>query len=69
MQRFEHLLGSRAYGDVPGEVYPSNHAIRIKQKLGRACDVRSFRSRSGMQHIIPADDFGLGIRKQWESVT
>ena len=69
MQRFEDLLGSRAYSDVPGEIYPANHAIRIKDKFGWARNVRSFRSRPGMQHIISADDFGLRIGKQWERVT
>ena len=69
MQRFEYLFGPRAYGNVLGEIYPANHAIRIKQKFSGACNIRSFRARPGMQDIVSTDDFGLCVGKQRERVT
>jgi hypothetical protein len=68
IRRIEDLLGPRAHGDVLGKIDPANHAVRINQKFGRPGNVRSFRSCPGMQHIVTANDFSLGIGKQRESV-
>lgn len=68
IERIEDLLGPRAHGDVLCKIDPANHAARINQKFGRPGNVRAFRSCAGMQHIVTANDFGLGIGKQRESV-
>ncbi len=68
VEGIENLLGPRAHGDVLGKIDPANYAVRINKKLGRPGNVRAFRSRPGMQHIVTANDFSLGIGKQRESV-
>ena len=60
----EDLPGSRADGDIVRQIHPANGATEINQKFGRARDVSAFRSSAGMQHIIPANDLRLWIRKQ-----
>jgi len=62
-------MGTRAYGDILSEIHPANHAIGIKEKFGRARYIRSFWSGTGMQHVIPANDFCSGIGKQRKRVT
>jgi hypothetical protein len=69
IESVQHLIGARTYGDVLSEIDPANHAIRIKEKFGRPCNVRSFRTRAWMQEVIAADNFGLGIGKQRKGVT
>jgi hypothetical protein len=68
MKGIEDLLWPHTHGDVFRKIDPSNQAVRINQKFGGASDVRTFRPRSGMQHIVTANDFCLGIGKQRESV-
>ena len=67
-KRFKHLLGARAHGNIVSEVHPSDNAIRIEEKFGRARNVRSFRSRAGMQHIISANDLRIRIGQQGKRV-
>ena len=62
-------MGTRAYGDILSEIHPANHAIGIKEKFGRARYIRSFWSGTGVQHVIPANDFCSGVGKQREGVT
>ena len=68
IERIEDLLGPRAHGDVLCKIDPANHAVRINQKFGRPGNVRAFRSCAGMQHIVTANNFCLGIGKQRETV-
>ena len=68
IQRFEHLLGARTHGNVLSKIHPANDAIRIEKKFGRACDVRFFRSGSGVQDIVSANSLRFRIGKQWECV-
>ena len=62
------MLGPRAHGDVLRKIDPANHSVRINKKFGRPGNVRAFRPRAGMQYIVTANDFGVGIGKQRESV-
>jgi hypothetical protein len=68
IEGIEDLLGPRAHGDVLRKIDPANHAAGINQKLDRPRDVRTFRPRAGVQRIVTANDFRLGIGKQRESV-
>ena len=68
IERIEDLLWPRAHGDVLRKIDPANHAVRINQKFGRPGNVRAFRSCAGMQHIVTANNFCLGIGKQRETV-
>lgn len=68
IKRFKHLLGARAHGNIVSEVHPSDNAIRIEEKFGRARNVRSFRSRAGMQHIVSANDLRIRIGQQGKRV-
>jgi hypothetical protein len=61
---FQHLFGSRAYGDVFGEIYPANYSARINEKLRRTGDVRAFWACTAMQQIVTANDFRLGIGQE-----
>ena len=66
---FEHLLRARSDGNVISEVHPSDDAIRIEEEFGGPRNIRSFRSRPGMQHIIATNNLRIGIRKQRKRVT
>jgi hypothetical protein len=68
IEGIEDLLGPCAHGDVLRKIDPANHAVRINQKFGRPGNVRAFRSCAGMQHIVTANNFCLGIGKQRETV-
>ena len=68
IEGIEDLLGPRAHGDVLRKIDPANHAAGINQKLGRPRDVRTFRPRAGVQRIVTANDFRLGIGKQRKTV-
>jgi len=60
----EDLLRPRPHRDVVGQIDPTNDSAGIDQKLGGPRNVRAFRSRRGMQHIVTPNDFRFGIRKQ-----
>jgi hypothetical protein len=60
----EDLPGPRADGDIVRQIDPANGATEINQKFGRPRDVSAFRPSARMQHIVPANDFRLWIRKQ-----
>jgi hypothetical protein len=60
----EDLLWARPHRDVVGEINPANRSAGTNQKLGGPRNVRAFRSRRGMQHIVTPNDFRFGIRKQ-----
>src|SRR5206468_4896056 len=62
------LLWPRTYGDVFGEIDPTNDSARIDQKLGGSRNISTFRSCAGMQHVVTPNDLRFGIRKQWECV-
>jgi hypothetical protein len=68
IEGIEDLLGPCAHGDVLRKIDPPNHAVRIYQKYGRPGNVRAFRSCAGMQHVVSANNFCLGIGKQRETV-
>jgi hypothetical protein len=68
IEGIEDLLGPCAHGDVLRKIDPANHAVRINQKFGRPGNVRAFRSCAGMQHVVSANNFCLGIGKQRETV-
>jgi hypothetical protein len=63
------LPGARPHGDAVSQIDPTNYAACIDQKLRRPCNVRSFRSRPGMQHIVPANDLRFWIGKQRKRIT
>jgi hypothetical protein len=65
---FEHLLGACAHGNVVSEVHPSDNAVGIEEKFSRSCNIRSFWSCPGMQHIVSANDLRVGIGKQRKCV-
>ena len=60
----EDLLRPRPHRDVAGEINPANRSAGTNQELGGPRNVRAFRSRRGMQHIVTPNDFRFGIRKQ-----
>ena len=60
----EDLLRPRTNRDVFGELDPANRSAGTNQELGGPRNVRAFRSRRGMQHIVTPNDFRFGIRKQ-----
>ena len=64
----EDLLRPRPHRDVVGQIDPTNDSAGIDQKLGGPRNVRAFRSRRGMQHIVTANDFRFGIGKQREGI-
>src|SRR5262249_14251728 len=68
IEGFEHLFGARAHSNVVSEIHPSDNAIGIEEKFGRARNIRSFWSRPGMQDIISANDLRGPIGKQRECV-
>jgi hypothetical protein len=68
IERIEDLLGPRPHGDVLRKIDPANCAVRINQKFGRPGNVRAFRSCAGMQQVVTANNFCLGIGKQRETV-
>ena len=69
IEGIKDLLGSRTHGDVLGEVDPANDTVGVDQKLGRSRNVRAFRPRPAMQHVVTANDLRLGVRQQRELVT
>ena len=64
----EDLIWPRTHGDVVRQVDPANDPAGIDQKLGGPRNVRAFWPRTGMQHIITANDFRFGIGKQREGI-
>jgi len=64
VKSLQHLLGSRAYGDVLGEIHPADYSARIDEKLCRARDVRAFGSCAAMQQIVTPNHFRLWIRQE-----
>jgi len=68
IKRFQHLLWSRADGNVLGQVHPSNRAADVDVKLSRPGDVVAFRPGAAMEHIVTANNFGIGVGKKRESV-
>ena len=68
IEGIEDLLRPRAHRDVLRKIDPANYAVGINQKFGRPGNVRAFRSCAGMQHIVTANNFCLGIGKQRETV-
>ena len=68
IEGIEDLLRPRAHRDVLRKIDPTNHSVRINKKFGRSGNVSAFRPRAGMQYIVTANDFGVGIGKQRESV-
>ena len=68
IERFEYLLGARAHCNILGKVHPSDNAIRIEEKFGRTRYVRSFRSRTGMQNIVTANNLRIRIGQQRKRV-
>ena len=68
LKSLQHLLGTRAHSNIVSEVHPSDNAIRIEEKFGRARNIRSFWSRPGMQHIIPANHLRTRIGQQRKRV-
>lgn len=64
IESFQHLLGTRAHGDVVCQVDPANHTTGINQKFSRASNVGSLRSGAGMQQVVTANDFRLWIGKE-----
>ena len=68
IKRFKHLLGARAHGNIVSEVHPSDNAIRIEEKFGRARNVGSFGTGRAMQYVVSANDLRVRIGKQWKSI-
>ena len=64
IKSLQHLLGSRAYGDVFGEIHPADYSARINEKLCRARNICPFRSCAAMQQIVTPNPFGLWIRQK-----
>jgi hypothetical protein len=61
---FQHLFGSRTYGDVFGEIHPADCSAWLNEKLCRARDIRPFGSCAVMQEIVPSNDFRLWIGQE-----
>lgn len=57
----EHLLGTRAYADVFGEILPAHGAGTVDQELCGTSDVVAIGSRRGVQQVITTDDVQIGI--------
>src|SRR5438477_5787339 len=68
IEGIEDLLRPRAHRDVLRKIDPTNHSVRINKKFGRPRNVSAFRPRAGMQYIVTANDFGVGIGKQRKTV-
>lgn len=66
---FQHLFGSRAYGDVFGQIHPADRPGGINQKLCRARDIRAFGSCAMMQQIVTPNHFRLWIGQERVAVT
>jgi len=64
VKSLQHLLGSRAYGDVFGEIHPADYSARINEKLCRARDIRPFGPGATMQQIVAPNHFRLWIRQE-----
>jgi hypothetical protein len=67
-KRFQHLFGSRAHGDVLGEVHPADRPGRINEELCRARDIRAFWSCTTMKQIVSSNHFRLRIGQECVSV-
>src|SRR5260221_10756008 len=65
---FQNLFRPRPHQVVLREVYPTNGAAGIQQKLPRPGDVLTIDSRSRMEQVIAANRLRLRIRKKWEGV-
>jgi hypothetical protein len=61
---FKDLLGSRAYGDIFGEIHPPNRPCRINEKLCRTRNIRVVRSCTAMQQVVTTNDFCLWVRQE-----
>ena len=64
IKSLQHLLGSRAYGDVFGEIHPADYSARINEKLCRARNICPFGSCAAMQQILMPNPFRLWIRQE-----
>jgi hypothetical protein len=64
LKRFQHLFGSRTYGDVFGKIRPANRPGGINQKLCRTRDVCAFGSCAAMQEVVMANDSRLRIGQE-----
>jgi hypothetical protein len=61
VKRLQNILGYRPDGDALGQIHPLNRAGRINQELGRPGNVSPFQPAVGMEKIIAANHFCLGI--------
>jgi len=57
------LFGTRTNSNVFRQIYPAI-VPEDRRETQRARDIGALRSRATMQHILTANDFCLGIRKQ-----
>ena len=64
VKSLQHLLGSRTYGDVFGEIHPADYSARINEKLRRARNIRPFGPGATMQQIVALNHFRLWIRQE-----
>jgi transposase len=64
LKGFQHLFGSRAYGDVFREIHPADRPGGINEKLCRARNIRVVGSCAAMQEIVTANDFRFRIRQK-----
>jgi len=58
------LFGTRPDSDIFREIYPANCPGGINKKLRWAGNIGTFWSCAGMQQIVTANDFRLGIGKE-----
>ena len=69
LRRFQNLFRPRPHQVVLREVYPTNGAAGIQQKLRGPGDVLTIDSRSRMEQVIAANRLRLRIRKKREGVS
>ena len=61
----EDLLAGSADAEIVRQVHPAHRTGGVDQKLGGPRNVSPFVA-SPVQEIVSADDFHLGIRKEWK---
>jgi len=69
LKGFQHLFGPGAYGNVFGEVHPSDCPGGINEKLCRTRNVSAFGSCTWMQYIVTPNHFRFWIGEECVGVT
>jgi hypothetical protein len=64
---FENLFGTGADPVVLGQVDPADGAVGSDEEFGGTCDIASIHALSGVNEVVTANGFEVGIGEYGES--